>query len=131
MMAVAKNPGIGQGKGGGRPRGKTRDVEEVRLRLSPHCAEVLRDLAERDQIPAWLVVERALLDSQDDSSETPSAHNLPAEALEIARECSAFLESQEDRPAALKAIRRAWEKALLLAKHDLSRSNEPMKKEKA
>jgi len=119
-MAVAKNPGIGQGRGGGRPKGKTRDVEEMRLRLSPHVAELLRTLATQSQIPAWQVVERAILAMDGGAFEpTPTVPPFPSEAREIALEAAAFLLTHENRHAALKVLRRAWKQALSLAHHDL------------
>lgn len=120
-MAVAKNPGVGRGRGGGRPKGKKiRDqVEQVRLRLSPRAAELLRSLAVQHQVPAWQVVERALLSTTDEGARA-DAPPMPPEAMEIAQECAAFLLGQENRPAALDALRRAWKQALALARHDLA-----------
>ena len=121
-MVVAKNPGVGRGRGGGRPPGKSskpsRQVEEVRLRLSPHVAEMLRAAAEAGKVPAWRVVELAILAGHDGAL-PPMTPPMPPEALEIAQEAAAFLEVQGDRRAALKALRRAWKQALALARHDL------------
>ncbi|MDR3671786.1 MAG: hypothetical protein P4L36_13135 [Holophaga sp.] len=51
---------------------------------------------------------------------TPSSPPpLPPEAQEIAQECAAFLEAQEDRAAALKVLRRAWMQALALTRLEL------------
>lgn len=125
-MVVAKNPGIGRGRGGGRPPGKSskapRQVEEVRLRLSPHVAELLRAMAEDQGAPAWRVVELALLGMGGKGAvqDAPPAPSLPPEALEIAQEVAAFLEAQEDRPGAVRALRRAWKQALALARHGLA-----------
>ena len=119
-MAVAKNPGIGQGRGGGRPRGKTREVEIVQLRLSPHAAELLRSLADQGKVPAWQVVETAILAAHAIAgvpAPTPG-QSLAPEAQEIAQEAAAFLEAAADRPAALKALRRAWKQALALAQRE-------------
>ena len=139
-MVVAKNPGIGRGRGGGRPPGKStkpaRQVEEVRLRLSPHVAELLRAMAEDQGAPAWRVVELALLAGRppelspgmvpgDEDSLIPSALQLPPEAQEIAQECAAFLEAAQDRPRAARTLRRAWGQALALAGHDLREPASP------
>ena len=135
-MAIAKNPGAGQGRGGGRPPGKSikppRQMEEVRLRLTPHVAVLLRTMAEDQGIPAWRVVESALLAGEGvrvsrtegvNAISPPSSglvkETLPPEAHKIAQECAAFLEAHEDRRAALKALRRAWKQAIALARHDL------------
>ncbi len=112
-MAIAKNPGAGRGAGGGRPR-REGEVEEVRLRLSPQVAGQLRDLAEARGVPAWRLVEDLVSQAPKGvpGMETPS---LPPAALEIAKEAAAFLAAQEDRGAALAALRRAWSQALALA----------------
>ena len=132
-MAVAKNPGIGQGRGGGRPKGKARDlglereVKAVQLRLSPRAVELVRAAAEVGKVRPWHVVELAILAALDTGqkrrphpSRDLTAPMMPPEAQEIAQECAAFLEAQENRPAALKALRRAWKQALALARHDLA-----------
>jgi hypothetical protein len=118
-MAVAKQPGIGQGRGGGRPKGKTRDVEEIRLRLSPHVAQLLRSTAEAGGVPVWRVVESAILALQGGTNSPTLAPPLPPEAQEIASEVVAFLEAQVDRPAAIRVLRRAWRQAFALAFHEL------------
>ena len=118
-MAVAKNPGVGQGRGGGRPRGKVREVEEVRLRLSPEVAELIRVIAETEEVPIWRIVQMAILAREPGVRSTQPT--LPQEAQEIAQEVTAFLEGQEDRPAAVKALRRAWAQALALATSNLKR----------
>ena len=131
-MVVAKNPGIGRGRGGGRPPGKStrppREVEEVRLRLSPQAAELLRAAAEAGKVPTWRVVEAAILAAHDrapGSEVLPAAPGpgagpaLPPDVQKIAQEAASFLEAHQDRPAALKALRRAWKQALALARHDL------------
>jgi len=144
-MAVAKHPGVGQGRGGGRPKGKARDlglereVKAVQLRLSPRAVELIQAAAEAGKVRPWRVVELAILaalDTPPGREDTPPAllqgllqafpgAALPAEALEIARECAAFLEAQEDRPRALRALRRAWKQALALARHDLAAHASP------
>jgi hypothetical protein len=99
------------------------------LRLSPHTAELLRAAAVAGKVPAWRVVERAILAAHDGTSgaeaspaapESGSAAQLlPPEALEIAQECAAFLDAQVDRAAAVKALRRAWKQAVALAGQNL------------
>ena len=119
-VAVAKNPGSGQGQGGGRPKREGARVRVAGLDLSPRAAELLRAAVEAGKVPAWQVVERAILaalDGPGGSNPTP----LPPEALEIAAEVAAFLEGQEDRPAAVAALRRAWKQALALARHDVQK----------
>ena len=146
-MAVAKNPGIGQGRGGGRPKGKAskpnrpqeeREVKPIQLRLSAHAAELVQAAAEAGKVRPWRVVELAILAALEgapgpDASPAllagllqafPGAA-LPPEAQEIAQECAAFLEAQEDRPTALKALRRAWKQALALARHELTPAPAP------
>ena len=108
-MAIAKNPGAGQGRGGGRPR-REEAVEMVHLRMTPKAAEMLRAIAEVQGIPAWQVVERFVLDGPP---------TWPPEITEIATEAVVFLEGAQDRPAALRALRRSWRQTLLLARHDL------------
>ena len=128
-MAVAKNPGIGQGRGGGRPKGtaretgQEREVKPVQLRLSPRAVELIQAAAEAGKVRPWQVVERAILAilaaldaPMGGTSAAPPAPPLPMEAMEIAQECAAFLEGQEDRPAALEALRRAWKQALALVR---------------
>lgn len=122
-MVVAKNPGIGRGRGGGRPTGKSskppRQVEEVRLRLTPQVADLLRRIADEQGIPAWKVVESAILGRTGANTasgpERPGA-KLPPEVMEIACEAASFLADHEDRPAALEALRRAWKQALGIAR---------------
>ena len=124
-MVVAKNPGVGRGRGGGRPKGKTRDVELLQLRMSPHAADLIRAAAEAGKVPAWRVVELAILATHDGtrepSADVPAAPPpaLPPEAQEVAQECAAFLDAHVNRPAALAALRRAWKQALALAAHEL------------
>lgn len=114
-MAVAKNPGTGQGRGGGRPR-REGAVEMVHLRLTPEAADMLRAIAEVQGIPAWQVVERLVLDG-------PPAW--PPEITAIATEAVAFLEAAEDRSAALRALRRSWKQTLILARHGLQEKAGP------
>ena len=131
-MAVAKNPGVGQGRGGGRPKGKAsergeeRTVKLVQLRLSPRAVELIQAAAEAGKVRPWRVVELAILATLDPppagnvaTPEQALGQALPPEALEIAHECAAFLEGQEDRAAALKVLRRAWKQALALTRVEL------------
>jgi len=135
-MAVAKNPGVGQGRGGGRPKGKTnapkeeREVKPVQLRLSPRVVELIQAAAEAGKVRPWRVVELAILAmaeagnpitviTPEPTNKAQDAPTLAPDVLEIAGECAAFLDAQVNRPAALKALRRAWRQALVLARHDL------------
>ena len=133
-MVVAKNPGAGQGRGGGRPKGKPseeRDTKAVQLRLSPHVADLIRAAAEAGKVRPWRVVELAILAMAEAGNPitviTPEPADraqdgppLAPDVLEIAGECAAFLDAQVNRAAALKALRRAWKQSLALARHDLS-----------
>lgn len=120
-MVKAKNPGIGQGRGGGRPRREGERVKVAGLDLSPRAAELLRAAAQAGKVPAWQVVEQAIFAMEGVSVEmTPPAQPLPPEAQEIAQECAAFLVAQVDRPAAVKALRRAWKQALAMVRRALA-----------
>jgi hypothetical protein len=118
-MALTKNPGIGQGRGGGRPR-REEPVQKVQLRLSPHAAELLHAAAMADKVPPWALVERVILAALDGAPSPPPAPPLPPEAQEIAQEVAAFLETAEDRIRAVETLRRAWAQAIALARHDLA-----------
>lgn len=113
-MVIAKNPGSGRGSGGGRPKREGARVRVAGLDLSPRAAELLRAAVEAEKVPAWAVVERALMVALD-GLPAMGAPPLPPEALEIAQEAAAFLHGHEDRPTALEALRRAWRQALSLA----------------
>ena len=128
-MATAKNPGVGQGRGGGRPqRGP---VARMRLDLSPEAASILEAHAEAAGLPVWRVVDdliRVALAGQVPPAPRPQ---MPAVVLEMAREACAFLEAQEDPRAAARALRRAWGQALLLASHGINqRAKGPASEEK-
>lgn len=115
-MAVAKHPGVGRGQGGGRPRREGASVRVAGLDLSPGAADLLRAAVAAEKVPAWVVVEKALLATLGGvACDAP----LPPEALEIAQEATAFLRDYDDRPAAVEALRRTWMEALALARHDL------------
>ncbi len=127
-MVVAKSPGVGRGKGGGRPKREGERLRVAGLDLSPRAAELLRAAAQAKKVPAWQIVERAILAMEGASIETTSlatpgpnpGHALPPEVLEIALEAATFLEAAKDRPRAIRALRRAWAHALALARHDLT-----------
>ena len=116
-MVKAKHPGIGRGRGGGRPKREGARVRIAGLDLSPQAAGLLRAAVEAEHTPAWAVVERALLEALDAPAD-PGAATVPPEALEIAQEATAFLEGQEDRPAAVAALRRAWRWSMAMAQVD-------------
>ena len=113
-MATAKQPGIGQGKGGGRPaRG---EVVLVQARLSPKAAGLIQARAEAEGIPLWMVLERlALVHLGGD----PAPGKLPRPALELAQEAAFFLACHDGSPAASRALKRAWRQTLVLASHEL------------
>ncbi len=127
-MVTAKNPGAGQGAGGGRP--KRGPVARMRLDLSPDAASILEAHAEAAGVPVWRVVDdliRVALAGQAPPAPLPK---LPAAVLEMAREAAAFLEAQEDPHAAARTLRRAWGQALVLASHEISqRATRPSSKE--
>jgi hypothetical protein len=89
------------------------------FRLRPETASMLESHAKAAGLPIWRVMDDLVMVGLG-GQESPMLHKLPPEALEIARECTAFLEAQENRPAALKSLRRAWKQALALARHDLA-----------
>jgi len=99
----------------------------VQLRLSPRAVELVQATAAAGKVRPWQVVDRLILAALDTLpggnvatlAPGPEAPPIPPEVLEIAQECAAFLEAQEDRRAALEALRRAWKQALALAQRDL------------
>jgi hypothetical protein len=117
-MAAVKNPGIGQGKGGGGRKPKREGVVRIDARLSAESAALVEAHAEAAKVPVWRILETLI---QTGLSETPPEPppKLPALAQELAQEVVAFLACHEDRRAASKALRKAWERALLMADHDL------------
>lgn len=117
-MAIAKNPGIGQGKGGGRPRRD--DFVDVRIRLSPKAAALAQGHADAEGIPLWKVFERLALAGLAGEVPTP-APELPMVALEITQAALSYLARHDDRrPLASRLLRKAWERALLIAEHDIT-----------
>ena len=72
-MAKAAKPGVGQGKGGGRPR-RQGAVVQVRLSLPGGVARRLEDQARREDLPMWEVVARLIGDG------TPAPAKLRAAA---------------------------------------------------
>jgi hypothetical protein len=102
----------------------------LQLRMSPQAAELIRAAAVAGKVPAWRVVELAILAAHGRDPGPAAEPQLPPEAQEIVQECAAFLDAQEDRPAALAALRRAWRQTLTLANHDLQshsgRQNNPL-----
>ena len=118
-VAVAKNPGVGQGKGGGGNRPKRENMVRVNARLSAEAASLLDIYAKANVLPLWRVLDD-LVKIALGGPKPLTLPELPPEAQEIAQECAAFLEAQENRAAALKALRRAWKQALALAHHDLA-----------
>lgn len=113
-MATAKEPGIGQGKGGGRP--KRGEVVRMRLDLTPKAAGLLQSHAEAECVPIWQVVERLVLAGL---GEEPTVPPLPPMALEITQEAAVFLALHADKQEAPGVLQTAWRRTLLLAAHDL------------
>ena len=119
-MATAKQPGIGQGKGGGRPR--RGDVVRMRLDLTPRAAELAQARANAEGVPLWQVFERLVLAGLGGE---PMPPKLPPLALEMAQDAAAFLAHHEDQGEASRALRKAWKQACLLASHNLKGSANP------
>ncbi len=118
-MATANNPGVGQGKGGGRP--KRGDVVPVQVRLSREAAFVLETHAEAVGLPVWRVVEDLIrIGLIGNPAPTPPLP-LPSIALELAKDASLFMEAHRDDPQlAIRALRRAWTQALHMVSHELT-----------
>lgn len=118
-MVYPKNPGIGRGKGGGRPK-RQDPVEMLNLRLTPPVVEQLRVAAEAQGVPVWQVVERMVLQGSaaPDTSAGTARPDLPPLALEIAQEAADFLAQAEDPEHAGKALRRWWRLALAKAEQE-------------
>lgn len=113
-MATAKQPGAGQGKGGGRPtRG---EVVLIQARLSPKAAGLIQARAEAEGIPLWMVLERLALVNLGGE---PAPAKLPRAAQELAQEASLFLARHDGSSAASRALQRAWKQTLVLASHEL------------
>ena len=118
-MVVAKCKGVGRGVGGGRPKGATREVELMQLRMPPETAGLIRGAAGARKVPAWRVVELAIRAMEGVAETMTPSPDLTPVALELAQEAATFIDAHENRPAAVKALRRAWRQALVLARHDL------------
>ena len=95
-------------------------MEEVNIRLSARAAQLLREAAAAGKVPAWQVVERAILAALGDAP-APGSRPFPAEALAIAAEVASFLDAAEDRGAAVRALHRSWKQTLLLARQEMER----------
>ena len=113
-MAIAKNKGVGQGKGGGRP--KREAVVRMRLDLSPRAAELLQIRAEAEGKPIWKVVDSLVIAGLDGEAPPP---RLPPQAMRFAQEAASFLARHQDHQEASITLQRAWIQALILAAHDL------------
>ena len=108
-MAVAANPGVGRGKGGGRP--KRGPVARMRLDLTPEAAALLETHSAASGAPIWKLADdaiRAALGNEPPQGEMPRA------ALERAQEAAQFLAANPDGS---KPLLRAWRQALALASH--------------
>lgn len=104
-----------QGEGGGRP---TRPDARVRIvaELPAEKAELLKAYADAERVPLWKILDRLIEAGLEGG---PPPETLPPLALEIANEVAAFLATQENPRNAARAIRRAWEQTIVLARHDL------------
>lgn len=114
IMVTAKQPGIGQGKGGGRP--KREAVVRMRLDLSPRAAALVQARAEADGRPIWQVIDSLIIAGLAGEAPPPK---LPPQATQLAQEAAAFLVRHQDRHEASKFLQRAWSQALVIASRDL------------
>lgn len=118
-MAMVKNPGIGRGKGGGRPK-RGESVKVGGIDLSPKAAELLQAHLESTKLPLWKVFDDLVkigLGGEAPPEPTPA---LPPLACEIAQEVRAFLGAHLDNPQrAARTLRRSWTQALSMAEHEL------------
>lgn len=107
-MAVAKNPGAGRGKGGGRPsRGETRRFV---LDLSPEAGQLLDAEAERLASPPWAVVDGLVLEHLGGvvrpAPPAPAAAPQPAPMDEsLAREVARALMPRADPQAVVDGVK--------------------------
>jgi hypothetical protein len=115
-MVYPKNPGIGRGKGGGRPR-RQDPVEMLNLRLTPQTVETLRAAAETQGVPVWQVVEHLVLQGPptQDIAGTTAGPELPPVALKIAQDAADFLAQADDPEYAAKTLLEWWRSALAKA----------------
>lgn len=116
-MAVAKSPGAGRGAGGGRP--PREDKKALLIELPTQTVDLLKGHAAASALPLWRVVDDLVRTALGGHVPAEPPPKLPPLALEVAQEVAAFLASHEDRRAASRALRKAWEQTLLLAAHDL------------
>jgi hypothetical protein len=116
-VVTAKNPGAGRGKGGGRP--KRDEVEEMRLRLSPPAAALLKAHAEAAKLPVWRVVDDLVMVALGGQAPPAPLPPLPPLALEVARNVAAFLARHEGKAEAPQALRMAWARTVLTASKEL------------
>jgi len=77
-MATAKNPGIGQGKGGGRPK-REGDKTRINLDISREAGDALKVEAEASGRPLWAVLDALVLASlgKGPASHAPKPPELP------------------------------------------------------
>ena len=101
-MVVAKNPGIGQGKGGGRPK---RDKIAIRQFSITQEAALLLD-AQKDsmQMPAWKIIDGSIKAAFDGKPLPETPPPMPKEAQEIAQDASNFLACHSDTPPRLQRL---------------------------
>lgn len=116
-MAVAKKPGAGRGAGGGRPARE--DKKALLMELPMRTVDLLKAHANGAGLPLWRVVDDLVQTALAGEVPPEPPPKLPPLALEVAQEVAAFLACHEDRRAASRALRKAWEQTLLLAAHDL------------
>jgi ABC-type sugar transport system substrate-binding protein len=88
-------------------------------RLSAEAAALVEAHATAANVPAWKVLDTLILAGLKDTPPPEPPPQLPQVVRDLAQEAVAFLASHEDRRAASKALRKAWERAILLADHDL------------
>ena len=116
-MTVAKNPGIGQGKGGGRPKRGQKARRE--FSLTPEAALLLDAQIEVMRIPAWKVIDNLVKAAFAGKPLPEAPPPMPKEAQEIAQDASNFLARHPDNPQAAKTLKRAWGQAISMANHSI------------
>jgi len=101
----------------GRPKAQITTLP-VNFRLQEDESALLKEACERLGVLPGRLLGRIIRAAFE-------ATNGGSEAQDIAQECTAFLDAQVDRPAAVNALRRAWVFALAQARQDLTHSAKP------
>jgi hypothetical protein len=122
-MVIAKNPGIGRGKGGGRP--KRGAVVRIAIGLTPEAASLLDAATEASGRLMWEVVDGLIKQAFEGKPQPQKAlPKLPPDVEAIVYEAGQFLTDHADTPKAARTLKRAWNQSLVLARHELGRGKE-------